>query len=412
MTSGPTSSIQSATTQEVREGRVMLATVVAGHAMKHLLNSAFFILLPELKTGLGLTNAGVGTLATFRSVAGGLANLPAGFIADWLQHRWPVILALSVSMVGLFYLVLGSAQSFPLVVVAGALSSVAITFYHPPAIAALSRRFAERRGLAISLHGTGGSIGEALGPVVAGGLLAVIGWRLIFQMSALPAVLFGLSIWLLLRRLPVQRRDDTSFRTYLGAYRGALGRLLTNRRILGVLLVVAGFSATQASVMTFLPIYLREEVGYSTIRTGVYLSAAQVVGIVSQPVMGLLSDRHGRKAVLLPGILILSVTVFSLYVAPADIPLLLAMVAMGAVLFPLMSILLAAAGDVAGEELQATTVGLVFASAVIFSGVSPLISGLLADAYGVKTVFLYGGGLAATTAVVLGVQRWPGRRLE
>jgi predicted MFS family arabinose efflux permease len=248
--------------------------------------------------------------------------------------------------------------------------------------------------------------------VVAGGLLALIGWRLIFQMSAIPAVLFGLSIWLLLRRLPVQRREDTSFRTYLGAYRGALGRLLTNRRILGVLLVVAGFSATQAAVMTFLPIYLREDIGYSSIRAGVYLSAAQVVGIVSQPVMGFLSDRHGRKAVLLPGILILGVTVFSLYVAPADIPLLLAIVAMGAVLFPLMSILLAAAGDVAGEELQATTVGLVFASAVIFSGVSPLISGLLADEYGVKTVFLYGGGLATITAVVLGIQRWPGRRQE
>ena len=404
------SSLQPATRQEFREARAMLATVVAGHAMKHLLNSAFFILLPELKTGLGLTNAGVGTLATFRSVAGGLANLPAGFISDWLQHRWPVILALSVGMVGLFYLVLGLAQSFPLVVVAGALSSVAITFYHPPAIAALSRRFAERRGLAISLHGTGGSIGEALGPVVAGGLLALVSWQLIFQMSAVPAILFGLLIWLLLRRVPVQQRDDTSFTTYLVAYGGALGRLLANRRIIGVLLVVAGFSATQAAVMTFLPIYLREDVGYSTIRTGVYLSAAQVVGIVSQPVMGFLSDRHGRKAVLLPGVLTLSITVLSLSMVPADVPLLLVVVVMGAVLFPLMSLLLAAAGDVAGEELQATTVGLVFASAIVFAGVSPLISGLLADAYGIKAVFLYGGGLSTTTAVVLAVQRWPGRR--
>ena len=32
---------------------------------------------------------------------------------------------------------------------------------------------------------------------------------------------------------------------------------------------------------------------------------------------------------------------------------------------------LAAAGDVAGEELQATTVSLVFASAVVFSGLMP-----------------------------------------
>ena len=321
-----------------RENKIMLATVVAGHAMKHLLNSAFFILLPELKTGMALSNAGVGTLATFRSIAGGLANLPAGFIADWLQHRWHVILALSVGMVGVFYLVLGLAQGFPLVVVAGALSSVAITFYHPPAVSALSRRFAERRGLAISFHGTGGSIGEALGPVIAGGLLAFLSWRIIFQMSALPAILFGLSIWMLLRGIPDKQRENNSFKSYLRAYTAALRRLLRNKRIVGVLLVVAGFSATQAAVMTFLPIYLREDIGYTTLRTGFYLSAAQVVGIFSQPLMGFLSDRRGRKSVLLPGILTLGITALSLYVVPPGIPLLIAVVIMGAVLFPLMSV--------------------------------------------------------------------------
>ena len=42
------------------------------------------------------------------------------------------------------------------------LGGMAITFWHPAAISALSRRFPERRGFAISLHGTGGSIGAEL----------------------------------------------------------------------------------------------------------------------------------------------------------------------------------------------------------------------------------------------------------
>jgi MFS family permease len=79
---------------------------------------------------------------------------------------------------------------------------------------------------------------------------------------------------------------------------------------------------------------------------------------------------------------------------------------MGAFLFPLMSINLAAAMDLVGTGVQATTVSLVFGSAVVVSGLSPAVAGALADAYGVPSTFLWAAGIVLATALVAAGTRW------
>ena len=50
-------------------------------------------------------------------------------------------------------------------------------------------------------------------------------------------------------------------------------------------------------IITFLPIYLQEHLGYSPFALGVYIALLHAMGIISQPILGYLSDRLGRKAV-------------------------------------------------------------------------------------------------------------------
>ena len=78
-----------------RQRLTLLIVTVAGHGLKHVFNSAFFILLPEIKMGLGLSNTQVGALSTFRGIAGGLANVPAGFMGDRFGARRAEILGFS-----------------------------------------------------------------------------------------------------------------------------------------------------------------------------------------------------------------------------------------------------------------------------------------------------------------------------
>ena len=381
----------------------MVATVVAGHAVKHVFAASFFVLLPELKLGLGLTNAAVGTLSSFRNVGAGLSNLPAGFLGDRFQGQWAVILGLSLVVVGLSYIAIGSLQGFALVVLVATVMNAGITFWHPSAIAALSRRYPDRRGLVIGLHGTGGSVGEALGPLVVGGLLLAMGWRAIFRAMGIPGVAAGLAVWLLLRRAPAGSAASAPVAGYLRS----LGSLLRLRRMLGIMAIAAGFGASQSAITTFLAIYLQIEMGYSASTMALLIFASQAAGIASQPIMGHLSDRYGRKPVLLPGMLGLAIGSLAISAAPAGAPLVAAVVFTGVFLFPLMAILLAAAADVAGESVQATVVSLIFGTAVIVAAASPSVGGLLADAYGVAVVFRYAAAVAFATAILLALQRWP-----
>ncbi len=383
--------------------RLMLLTVaVAGHAIKHMFASAFFVLLPEIKAGLGLSNVQVGTLSTLRNIAGGLSNLPAGFGADRYAQSRPLILGVSIALTGVFGLALGLATNFGVAILASALMVAAITLWHPSAISWLSQQFAARRGLAISLHGTGGSLGEALGPLVVGALLGVLSWRTVLQGSAAPAVALGIAIWFILRSIPRSSGALSGLKEYVGS----AGRLLVNRRLWLVLLFAGGFAGGQSVVMTFLPIYLREDLGFSSMRLGIYLSLAQVGGVGAQPLMGYLSDRLGRKAVLVPGLVMLGFAYLGLNMVPSGWPLVATVVLMGAFSFSLMSILLASAMDLVAGEVQAITVSLVFGMAVVVSGFAPAIAGVLADAYGVKSTFLLASGFALSAAVLALVTRW------
>ena len=380
---------------------VMGFVVSLGHGVKHMFNSGFFIVLPELKTALGLSNSAVGTLSTFRGIGNGLGNFPAGYIADRYSDHWRAILGVSILAVGVFHFLLGSVSAYWLLVLIATLGSVAISFWHPPAITALSQKFAHRRGFALSVHGTGGSVGEALGPITTGVLLGFFIWRTVLQVSIIPGLAMAVLIAVTLRGLRGESGGAESFRSYLSSVR----HILRNPALITILVVTGGFISAQAAVSTFLPIYLREDLGYSSLATSAFLSVSQVSGIISQPAMGFLSDRFSRKAVILPSILMLGITVFAIPLAWNGPSLLLVVMVMGAFNFPLMAIILAAALDVSGDDVPATTVSLVFGATVVFSSLTPGLAGVLADVTGdVAATFFMAATISFATAAFAAVR--------
>ena len=398
--------------------RTLLITAVAGHGIKHLMNAAFAVLLPEMKAGLGLTNTQIGVLSASRFLAGGLANFPAGYIADRFTNLRAIVLGLSIAGIGVTYFLAGITTVFWLITLWTSLMVVSISLWHPAAIGSLSRQFTSNRGFAISLHGTGGSVGEAVGPIVAGVLLGFFAWEFIFQGAIVPALILGLLIWLVLRRVPADISQAASF----GDYAVGIRALLTNRRLLLVLLFTGGFAGAQATMYTFLPIYLREDVSLSPATVGVYLSLLNIPGIGSQPVMGYLSDRFGRKAVLTPAMASLGVFYLLLGVVPAvtnsilgvEIQGGIALVAiiLGASLFfyPMMAIFLASASDLAPSDVQSTTVSLVFGVATIVGFLGPLVAGVIADTYSLQATFYFCAALVLLAAFVSAVTSWERQR--
>ncbi|MYD36908.1 MAG: MFS transporter [Dehalococcoidia bacterium] len=417
---GEGSSASAPAERELTRGQrqTLLITAVAGHGIKHLMNAAFPVLLPEMKTALGFSNTQIGILSSARFFAGGLANFPAGYIADTFTKLRAIVLGLSIAGIGIAYFLAGITTSFWLITIITSLMVVSISLWHPAAIGSLSRNFTSRRGFAISLHGTGGSVGEAAGPIVAGVLLGFFTWQFIFQGAIVPALILGFVIWFVLRRVPADISQATSF----GDYAVGLRTLLSNRRLLLVLLFTGGFAGAQATMYTFLPIYLREDVSLSPGTVGLYLSLLNLPGLASQPAMGYLSDRWGRKAVLTPAMASLGVFYLVLGVVPGTSNLLLGfevpggielvatILAAGLFFYPMMAIFLASASDLAPADVQSTTVSLVFGVATLVGFLGPLAAGVIADTYSLQATFYFCATLVLTAAFVSAVTRWEGQR--
>ena len=85
--------------------------------------------------------------------------------------------------------------------------------------------------------------------------------------------------------------------------------------------------------------------GYSLGEMAVYLALSQVVGIGAQPVMGALSDRLGRKVIIVPALLAFSAMLVALYFVEPRVPHGSVIVIMGAFLYSMQALFLAAASD-------------------------------------------------------------------
>ena len=127
---------------------------------------------------------------------------------------------------------------------------------------------------------------------------------------------------------------------------------------------------------------------------------------MSQPLMGFASDRLGRKLILVPSLAILGLSFIGLSIAPSGWMFGLVVLVMGAFLFPLMSILLASAMDLVVLGAQATTVSLVFGSAIVVSAFAPALAGVLADSIGTEAAFIFGAGLVLSVSLLSAVTNW------
>jgi MFS family permease len=332
--------------------------------------------------------------------------MTSGYLGDRFTGKTGIMLAISLAITGISYFFLGIAESYLFLLFAMLMVGIGPSMFHPPALGALSRRFPDRRAFAISMHGTGGSVGEMLGPLLAAGLLTFLTYRGVLQISVLPALIGAFLMWKLLKGETTHGHGGpASFRAYLGSF----AKLTGQRALLLVCLVTALRSVGQASTATFLPIYLREDLGFSAGLVALYIALAQVVGIGSQPVMGHLSDRLGHKRVLVPALTIFALTFLLVPLADGKIELALVVLLLGAFLFSLQAILISAAAELVPEDMQSTAVSLIFASSFL-GALAPTIAGVMADSYGLDTTFIFSAVLVGLSALVLAGTKLPGRK--
>ena len=366
------------------QGTVFL--VGAGHGGIHWIAATFYLILPFITRDLGLTYAEAGVLVAVFHLSAFAANFGSGLIVDVTGRRIVFnVLALFVGAVAL--LAVGGAKGFywlfPMVILIGATNNL----WHPPAISFLSENYPNQRGYALSIHALGANIGDAVAPLAAGALLVWITWRGTASLMALPIfILAGLIVVSLLPRDRLSHQAGNKGMS-IGEYVSGLKLLVRDRAIL-LLSLMAGFrTMAQMGLMVFLPLYLVNVIQMGPFLMGVTVMALQVGGICASPVAGAVSDRIGRRPVVLAGLSVTTVMIVVLTLVQNQTLFIVGVSVMGFAMYAARPVIHSWMMDMAPIRVAGSATSVMFGVQAMFTAIMVTGGGAVADVWGLGVVF-------------------------
>jgi MFS family permease len=365
-----------------------IVLVGMGHGATHWIAATFYLLLPALSTTLGLDYAATGLLVSVLHVAAFVANFGSGAVTDMTGRR--VLLQVTSLVVGAGALaLLGTSGGLLALVALVAVIGITNNLWHPPAISYLSSRFPGQRGWALSVHALGASVGDAIAPLAAGALLAWMTWGEVAAVSALPVLVVALLLVLGLGRAPAAGSAPRggSGKMAGGDYLAGLKKVIRNRNVLGLCLMSAFRSMTQNGLLVFLPLYLANEMEVSPLVMGAALAALQLGGVVATPIAGRLSDRIGRRPVVLGGLGLSTLAIVVLTGLGSEVLFIAGVSVLGFALYAVRPVVHSWLMDMTPPELGGSATSLMFGAQTGLSILAPVLGGIIADAYGLTTTF-------------------------
>ena len=380
--------------QQRTNDSVMATTVIGAHALEHMYGRAFLVLIPQIYITLGLAPIQAGLLDAVRQLSGGATSMSGGFFVDMFQHRRAHILAFSMSLIAIGYFLVSIAPTYGLILASLALASAGTALWHPPALGLLAQRFPKQRGFFISMHRSTGNIGDWLGPLIVGGLLAVVGWRWI--MGGGTPVLLGLAvvIFFLLRNVSGPKIEGVDYKAKLRTQMRDMRESFRGTGMWWIFTVSAVRGMGDRSLLWVIPLYLSDQLGLSNFWVGFHVALLAAPGIFAGPMFGALSDRIGRKPIIV--FIMASAVIFptTMTLGGDGLGMTASVVMFGVFLFSVNSLTQAAAVDVAsGKGLEGTFIGLMWGSNAFFGAIASVIAGVLVEYVGWHSAFYFASGL-------------------
>ena len=251
-------------------------------------------LLPQITTEFGITNTTAGVAITVMWVTYALVQFPAGMLTDRRGERRILVTSMGLALLSVaFFSVAPTLLAF---VVASVVFGLGTGLYGPPRVTIISKSFPEKDGTVMGFSFAAGNVGAAVLPFLAGLLAFRFGWRsgIAFVLPAF--ALIGYALW---RTVPDSTISPSE--TVPRSPRQVASRLNVVLRDWTVFLL-AGASTLMVFVYqgftAFLPLYLVAVKGLSPPTAAVLFSAFFATGALVQPVAGYLSDRLGKRGVL------------------------------------------------------------------------------------------------------------------
>ena len=283
---------------------VLALALTTTYFLRIILAVAAPVLGPEMK----LTPQSLGILLSAVYWTYAFCQIGLGWLVDRYDMR--KIYAAALALWSLATLSIGVTHSFAVMFVLLLLMGVGESAAIPTAARVLLASFPEtRRGVVNSVVDVSGSrVGPALGALLGGLLIAILGWRHLFQAAGVAALLWIVP-WLMLapRHSASTKKADAAGIRWID--------LIRRRAVLATCLQGWGGSYVWAFLVTWLPSYLYHERHFSLHRMAVWSALPHVIMAVTSLSCGVLSDHligrgrpgvHTRKTFTAGGLLLIA----------------------------------------------------------------------------------------------------------
>jgi FSR family fosmidomycin resistance protein-like MFS transporter len=351
------------------------------HLLNDLIQSLIPALYPLLKDQFSLNFTQIGIITLAFQMTASLLQPTVGWYTD--KHPQPYSLALGMcsTLVGL--LLLSVAQGYAAILFAAALIGTGSAIFHPEASRVARMASGGRYGTAQAFFQVGGNVGQAVGPLLAAFIVLPRGQGAIAWVSLLALLgmflLARIGMWYRVFSRPGQAGARASSTTH------HLSRARVFFLVSVLMLLLFSKNVYTASLTSFFTFYLIEHFSLTIQAAQIQLFIFMASIAVGTLLGGALTDRIGRKPMIL--ISILGALPFTLALPFADL-------FWTGVLTMVIGLLMASAFPailVYAHELIPGRVGLVsgmfFGLAFGLGGLGAALMGFIADSHGI--VFIY-----------------------
>jgi MFS family permease len=360
-------------------------------------------LVPFITNDLKLNNTQIGLVTSALSLTWAISAYAFGAWSDRIGVRKPFLLA-SVLSFSLCSFMSGIAQSFGVLLASRLLMGLAEGLYLPVAMAIMLAVSTEkRRGLNMGVMQNlfSNLLGSFAAPLVLVWIAEHYNWRASFFIAGIPGLICALLIWKYVREpertTPSARADAPAGERHMG-----LAQMLRVRNVWLCVLISCFMVPWMVLAWAFMPIFYTSYRHIAPSDMGGLMSVLGISAAVGAFLVPALSDRFGRKPIMIGGSFLgVLVPIAALYY-PGPLPILGALIFIGWLasgVFPLFM------GTIPAESTSpryvATAMGLIVGIGEITGGFGgPALAGWMADRTSLAAPFVMQAGCAVMGGVL------------
>ncbi|WP_435655793.1 MFS transporter [Brucella pituitosa] len=348
--------------------------------MQSLISASY----PILKDAYALDFVQIGMITLMFQIAGSLLQPIIGMITDKRPAPYSPVVGMMFTLSGLVSLAF--AHSYAVILVSVALIGIGSSIFHPEATRMARYAAGGRQGLAQGIFQVGGQAGGSLGPVLAALILVPWGQQSLAWFAVLALLAMSLLVWIGSKQKEI-RAAFTAVRAGGSAggepIRHAPATIATGLVVLTLLMFTK--NAYGESFRSFYTFYLMDKFGLSIPSAQMMLFIFLMSSAAGALIGGIVGDRIGRYKIIWISVL-----------GPLPLTLMLPYVDLfwTGVLTVFINLIMASAFAsilIYAMELLPNRIGLIgglfYGLNFGLGGIAAAILGVLADQYGVETVY-------------------------